>query len=67
LTCKYLREFSKKFEMTLVLFSGGKFAASANDAGSKAPPVSTTPTAILPPVSWTPVANYGNNITLQTP
>jgi hypothetical protein len=31
------------------------------------PPVSTTPAAILPPVSNTPVANNGNNIRLHTP
>ncbi len=56
----------------LVLFpgivdTGGKFAASVNDAGGKLSPVSTTPAANLPPVLLTPVANNLNNIRLQTP
>ena len=57
---------------TGVIDTGGKFAASVNnaggnDAGGKLPPVSTTPAANLPPVSITPVANNGNNIRLLTP
>jgi hypothetical protein len=59
-----------------VVDTGGKFATgvndtgskfAVNDAGGKLPPVSTTPTANLPQVSLSPVANNGKNIRLQTP
>jgi hypothetical protein len=39
----------------------GKFATGVNDANGKLPLVSTTQGARLPPVTFTPVANNGNN------
>ncbi len=64
LSCEYLREFSKKFETALMVYSGPwgkliheKLAAGVVDTGGNLPPVLLTPAANLPPVLLTPVAN----------
>ncbi len=47
---------------SIVVDTGGKFAAGVNNTGGKLPPVSTTPAANLPPV-----ANNEINIRLRIP
>jgi hypothetical protein len=44
-----------------VVDTGGNFATGVNDTCGKLPPVSATLAANLSQVSFTPVANYGNN------
>ncbi len=62
LTCEYLREFSKKIEMTLKLFSGAwKKVIHEKNLKHGAPPVSMTPAAKLPLVPTTRATNFATS------